>query len=96
MVPGDWSEPDLEFQAEHVATTKMHNGGFNCIASQVLVLAEGWEQRDASSTPSSRRSTVCPSAPAYYPGADDRLATLRQSYPDAQSVGTGGTRTLVR
>ena len=47
VVPGDWSEPDLDFQAEHVASQKMHNGGFNCIASQVLVLPEAWAQRDA-------------------------------------------------
>ena len=94
VVPGDWSEPDLEFQAEHVATTKMHNGGFNCIASQVLVLAEGWEQRDAFVDAVEQTFAGLPDRPAYYPGADDRLAALRDAYPDAQTV--GGTRTLVR
>ena len=60
VVPGDWSEPDLDYQAEHVATQKMHNGGFNCIASQVMVLPEAWRQRDALSTPSAGRSASCP------------------------------------
>ena len=47
VVPGDWSEPDLVFQAENVASQKLHNDGFNCVASQVLVLPERWAQRGA-------------------------------------------------
>ena len=42
VVPGPWNEQDFSFQAEHIATQKLHNAGFNCIASQVLVLPEGW------------------------------------------------------
>ena len=46
VVPGPWSERDLAFQAEHIATQKLHNGGFNCIASQVLITHDGWELGD--------------------------------------------------
>ncbi|MCX5730774.1 MAG: aldehyde dehydrogenase family protein, partial [Deltaproteobacteria bacterium] len=46
VVPGRWSAADLRFQAESVVSQKMHNGGFNCIAAQVLVLAERWPQRE--------------------------------------------------
>jgi aldehyde dehydrogenase (NAD(P)+) len=31
VVPGPWSDADVKFQAAHLATQKMHNGGFNCI-----------------------------------------------------------------
>jgi len=47
VVPGPWTKADLRFQAEHIMTQKMHNGGFNCIASQVLVLPEHWNLTDA-------------------------------------------------
>ena len=94
VVPGDWSEPDLEFQSERVATTKMHNGGFNCIASQVLVMPEEWDQHDAFLDRVEATLAGLPDRPAYYPGAQDRLDTLRDAYPQAETV--GGTRTLVR
>ena len=96
VVPGDWSEPDLEFQAEHVASQKMHNGGFNCIASQVLVLSEAWPQRDAFVHAVRRALRELPDRPAYYPGADDRVEAVRQAYPDtAERLGPTGARTLV-
>ena len=96
VVPGDWSEPDLDYQAEHVATTKMHNGGFNCIASQVLVLPEGWAQREAFVHAVRRVLRELPDRPAYYPGAADRVAAVREAFPEtAERLGPTGARTLV-
>ena len=96
VVPGDWSEPDLDFQAEHVATQKMHNGGFNCIASQVMVLPQAWPQREAFVHAVRRVLRELPDRPAYYPGADDRAAAVREAYPEtAERLGPTGARTLV-
>src|SRR5258706_16454463 len=47
VVPGPWTAADLQFQAENIATQKMHNAGFNCIAAQVLVLPAAWNQSQA-------------------------------------------------
>ncbi|MGB3542289.1 aldehyde dehydrogenase family protein [Rubrivirga sp.] len=96
VVPGDWSEPDLEFQAENVASQKMHNGGFNCIASQVLILPEGWTQRDPFVHAVRRALRELPDRPSYYPGTDDRVQDLQNAYPDtAERLGATGARTLV-
>ena len=43
--PGRWSDSDLRFQAEHVATQKLHNAGHNCVASQVVMLPAAWPQK---------------------------------------------------
>ena len=43
VVPGPWSEADLDFHAAHVATQKLHNAGANCIAAQVVVTAATWD-----------------------------------------------------
>ncbi|WP_420455629.1 aldehyde dehydrogenase family protein [Rubrivirga sp.] len=94
VVPGDWSEPDLAFQAEHVASQKLHNSGFNCIASQVLVLPEAWAQRGSFLGEVRRVLDAVDDRPAYYPGADDRLATFAEAYPDAERLGPDGTRLL--
>jgi len=46
VLPGRWSEADLRFQAEHIATQRLHNGGYNCVASQVVVVGSDWPQKD--------------------------------------------------
>ncbi|MEL6341745.1 MAG: aldehyde dehydrogenase family protein [Myxococcota bacterium] len=89
VVPGPWSAEDLTFQAENVATQKMHNGGFNCIASQVLVLPASWSQRSAFLTALEAAFAAAPSRAPYYPGAADRIHALRERHPEARSLDTG-------
>jgi hypothetical protein len=36
----------MRFQAEHIATQRLHNGGYNCVASQVVVVPSDWAQKD--------------------------------------------------
>ncbi len=96
VVPGPWSEADYRFQAAHIATQKMHNGGFNCIAAQVLVLPEGWE-----GTPrllEQVRETLRGLAPrdAYYPGADQRQRAFVEHHPDAELLDPEGEDSVPR
>ena len=96
VVPGHWSEPDLDFQAEHVATQKMHNGGFNCIASQVMILPEAWSQRSALLSSVRRVLGDLPDRPAYYPGAEGRLEDIVDAYPGtAERLGASGERAFI-
>jgi aldehyde dehydrogenase (NAD(P)+) len=85
VVPGPWSEADLAFQAENIATQKAHNGGFNCIAAQVLVLPKAWKH---SGTLHDRIVNVfdrMEQRPDYYPGAQERRARLK---PDGSRLRT--------
>ena len=77
VVPGDWSEPDVTHQAEHVASQKTNNGGFNCIATQILVLPEDWAQRDAFLDEVRSTLATLPGREPYYPGATDRVEAVR-------------------
>ena len=52
VLPGRWTDADIRFQAENIATMKLYNCGFNCIAAQLLVLPEQWPQRQALLEPS--------------------------------------------
>ena len=47
VVPGPWSNADIAYHAELIATQKLNNSGFNCVACQMLVLPEGWDKSDA-------------------------------------------------
>lgn len=73
VVPGPWSAADLRFQAEHVATQKLHNAGFNCIASQVLVLSAPWSQKQAFVRQLEQTLASSTPRPLYYPGAAQRV-----------------------
>ncbi len=80
VVPGPWTEADLRFQAEHIFTQKMQNGGFNCIASQILVMSAEWAKTD---TLLYHLRTVMRSEPArtpYYPGAAARQQAAVAAY----------------
>ncbi len=86
VLPGSWSKADLKFQAEHVATMRLHNGGYNCIAGQVVVLSADWPQKDAFVAEIRAAMRRAPDRKAYYPGSDRRVADACQAYPDAESV----------
>ena len=95
VVPGQWSSSDIEFQTRHIATQRLHNNGYNCIASQVVVLSKAWPQRQEFLAALRKAVDEAPSRPAYYPGSDDRVAGAQQSYPGAERLGQNGARVLV-
>jgi acyl-CoA reductase-like NAD-dependent aldehyde dehydrogenase len=84
VVPGPWTKADIQFQAEQVATQKLHNSGFNCVACQVLILPEIWDQRDEFLHAVKKAIANSPPRGLYYPGADDRIDQFCQRYPGAQ------------
>jgi aldehyde dehydrogenase (NAD(P)+) len=87
VVPGPWSERDIAFQAEHIATQKLHNSGFNCIASQVLITHDGWAQADGLLQRVARVMGGSPRRAAYYPGAGERQRIMAGSHPSAATLG---------
>jgi hypothetical protein len=86
VLPGPWSDADVRFQAEHIASQKLVNGGFNCIASQVLVLPQEWAR--SGQLLEAFRAVVrsLPARPAYYPGAAARLAAAVAAHPGAEPL----------
>ena len=89
VVPGAWSDADIAFHAQNIATMKLHNHGCNCIAGQVLVLPAAWEQADDLLAEVRRVMAGAPGRPAHYPGEADRERTAVASYPQAQQLGAG-------
>jgi hypothetical protein len=94
LLPGAWSRRDLRYQAEHVATQRLHNGGYNCVAGQVVVLSAEWAQKEAFLTELRAAIGRAPGRPAWYPGSDGRVEEAVTAYPAAERL--GGGRVLVR
>jgi len=98
VVPGPWSEPDLGFQAAHVATMKLHNAGANCIAAQVLITAQSWDLAPRFLDKVRLALANAPARPSYYPGATERQRQITATHPAAETIaapGGGDPRTFV-
>jgi aldehyde dehydrogenase (NAD(P)+) len=63
----------LTYQAENIATQKLHNSGFNCIACQMLILPRDWAQKSALLDNLARVIAHAPPRGVYYPGAAARM-----------------------
>ncbi|TYL50002.1 aldehyde dehydrogenase family protein [Nocardioides sp. BGMRC 2183] len=94
VVPGRWSRRDLRFQARHVATMRLHNSGSNCIAGQVVVLSEDWDQKAEFLDELRRALETAPARRAWYPGTADRVAAARRG-AEYEAVGGTPERTLL-
>jgi aldehyde dehydrogenase (NAD(P)+) len=95
VAPGAWSKADIRFQAEHVVSKKMHNAGFNCVAAQVLVLPEAWDQAGEFLDAIRNVMAGIPDRPQYYPGSAERTSRAADGAEYAERFGAGGRRTLV-
>lgn len=95
VVPGRWSRRDIEFQARHVATMRLHNSGSNCVAGQIVVVSKDWAQKDQFLTALRRALEEAPARPAWYPGSSDRIARARSEATTFEAVGGTPERTLL-
>jgi hypothetical protein len=87
VVPGPWSKSDMEFHAENLATQMGNNGGFNCNACKVIILHEGWPQKQAFMDTLRSVLARAPQRRAYYPGAEERYERFVGAHPQAEPVG---------
>lgn len=95
VIPGTWSRADIAFQANHIATQRLHNGGYNCVAAQGVVVSKDWPQRDEFLAALRTALNDAPARRPYYPGSDSRVAGALSSYPGATQLGPNGGRLLV-
>lgn len=90
IVPGPWSRADIAFQAEQVATQKLHNSGFNCVACQVLVMPAQWNLKGAFLAALESTIATAESRDLYYPGTTERLAGFSANNPQERLIRRAG------
>jgi hypothetical protein len=80
VCPGNWTETELRHHALHLAVCMCSNNSYYCNAPKVLVLAEGWPQKDAFlGLLKGILKTMPPVAP-YYPGSHRRYEGFEAAY----------------
>ena len=90
VVPGEWSDKELNYQAMQVASMVANNASFNCNAAKAVVTAEGWPQRERFLALVEEKLRAIPARKCYYPGARARFAAFRERYPDAKLLQEDG------
>ncbi|MEM7294792.1 MAG: aldehyde dehydrogenase family protein, partial [Pseudomonadota bacterium] len=78
VVPGPWSDADVSFQAENIATQKMGNSGYTCISMQNLILPEEWHHSDALLNETKRVIAEHTQRAPYYPNTHERLSAFAE------------------
>jgi aldehyde dehydrogenase (NAD(P)+) len=95
IVPGKWSKADIRYQAENVATMKLQNAGYNCVASQVLITSKTWEQHDEFLEAVRQLMQELPARTPYYPGTANRQQEALKAHPEAENFSGDVPRTLI-
>ena len=90
VVPGPWSQGDLDYHAESLVSMLVNNAGFNCNAARVIVQHEGWDLRKPLLDAVRRHLGSSPLRKAYYPGAEQRHDRFSSAHPEAEHFGRPG------
>jgi acyl-CoA reductase-like NAD-dependent aldehyde dehydrogenase len=87
VVPGPWSDKDIAFQGDNIASMLVNNAGFNCIAARVIIQHRQWAKRRnlVNAVRDSLRRAE-PRTP-YYPGAVERWRRFTGEHPTAEWYG---------
>jgi len=87
VVPGAWSDAELDYQARQVASMLAYNCGFNCNGSRLIVLAKGWALRDRFEQLVKDKLAATPTRRAYYPTAKATWDRFTKVYPQHTDLG---------
>ena len=94
IVPGPWSDSDLSYQAEHIASMLTNNAGFNCNATRVIIDHAGWQGREQFLRQVREVLAKVPARNAYYPGAKERQRSFVAAHPEAEQIGPANDQQL--
>jgi len=72
VLPGDYSQKQLDYQAENIAASVINNAGCNCVATRVLVTWRGWRGRERFVDKVNDILSNAEPRDAWYPGARER------------------------
>lgn len=87
VFPGEWSEQELDYQARQVASMLAYNCGFNCNGARLIVVADGWAQRERFLSLVKAKLAATPTRKAYYPTAQKVWERFTAEYPNHQKLG---------
>ena len=93
IVPGNWTSREISYQARHLASLLVINGGYNCVTPQVVLTSSRWAHKERFLDTLRTELARVSRRDDLYPGAADKRSQWRQRYPKGECF---GPRTLVK
>ncbi len=90
VVPGPWSQKDLDFHGVNIATSVVNNAGYNCSATRVVIQHDRWNQRESLLQSMRKAFERAEDRRPYYPGSEERQQLFLEHHPDAELFGARG------
>lgn len=87
LVPGKYSDRELDTMARGLAGMVAQNASFNCNAAKMLITAKGFEQREPLLARLEAELAKIAPRYAYYPGAEERYAALTRDAEHITRIG---------
>jgi acyl-CoA reductase-like NAD-dependent aldehyde dehydrogenase len=88
VVPGPWTQSDIDEYAKHIASWLVVNAGFACLTPRVIVQHESWTERNRFMNAIKHELSQYPTRKAYYPGAFEIHGDFLSAHPEALLMGT--------
>jgi len=94
LVPGKYSDRELDTMARGLAGMVVQNASFNCNAAKMLITPNGFRQREPLLARLEVELAKIPPRNAYYPGAEARYASLTKGAEHVTRIGDAGAGQL--
>ena len=82
-----WTMDEIHYHAKNLVAALMQNGGCNCVALELIVTSEDWEQRSEFIKTFTLEMNKRPKHTLSYPGSEAKMAAFRQAFPSAKELG---------
>lgn len=89
VVPGPWTDAELDHHARQVASMLAYNCGFNCNGARLITVAAGWSLKQVFLDRVKRHLAATPTRNAYYPTAQKTWETFTSEH-EPTTLGTAG------
>jgi hypothetical protein len=89
VVPGPWSQQEIEQQARYISTWLVANAGFGCLTPRVIIQHKNWSHRKDLINAIGQVLEQVPVRKAYYPGSHQRHSEFVSHHPESRKYGSG-------
>jgi acyl-CoA reductase-like NAD-dependent aldehyde dehydrogenase len=89
VVPGPWSQQEIEQQARYISTWLVANAGFGCLTPRVIIQHKNWRHRSDLIDAMGQVLEQVPTRKAYYPGSHQRHSEFVSHHPETRKYGSG-------
>ncbi|MFN2108615.1 MAG: aldehyde dehydrogenase family protein [Anaerolineae bacterium] len=90
VVPGPWTQEEIDDWGEKLARWLVINAGFNCLTPRVIIQSATWEHRRDLTDAIGKNLAGVQTRKAYYPGAEQRHEEFLTVHPRCDQHGLPG------